>query len=745
MIKLFRYLKPYVPVIILSAALLFLQANMDLALPDYMSRIVNTGVQQGGIETAVPEVIRKSTMDRLSWFIDGGELDDILDSYELADSSSDSYSELVKEYPAIEDGALYLLKEGADASGYENVFADAFTAVNAVKLMAKNPEAAAMLGGGAGAAGAMQLPEGTDLFTALGMMPEANRETIIGTIKTRISGLEPMVREQGALQAVKAEYEAIGMDTGKLQIGYITRTGGTMILFTLIAITASIISGLFAARVAAGMAQKVRGDTFRKVEQFNGEEFDRFSTASLITRTTNDVTQIQMVIFMMLRMVIYAPIMGVGGVIRALGKAPSMAWLIGLAVIVLLGLIAVVFSIAMPKFKMIQKLVDRINLVAREQLSGLMVVRAFNRQKHEEDRFDVANKDLTSVNLFVSRVMVTMMPFMMLVMNALTVAVIWVGSHKVAESAMQVGDMMAFLQYAMQIVMSFLMMSMIFIFLPRASVSGARIAEVLDTEPSIKDPEKPAALPADGKGRVEFRNVCFRYPGGEECAVRDISFTAEPGMTTAIIGPTGAGKSTIVNLIPRFYDVEEGEILLDGVNVKDLTQSDLRSRIGYVPQKVTLFSGTIKSNLQYGDENAADETLSSAAATAQAEEFISARDEGMETAIAQGGQNISGGQKQRLSIARALVKNAPVYIFDDSFSALDFKTDAALRRAMKETTGDSALIIVAQRVSTIMRAEQIIVLDDGGIAGKGTHDELMKDCDAYREIVYSQLSMEELA
>lgn len=578
----------------------------------------------------------------------------------------------------------------------------------------------------------------------LELMPEEQRARITGMIGSKLNYMDGMMLRQGAMQLVRAEYLEIGIDTASLQSGYIRKTGGQMILFTLISILANITAGLLAARTAAGMAQKVRSDIFNRVENFNGEEFDKFSTASLITRTTNDVTQVQHVIFMLMRMVLLAPIMGIGGVIRAMGKAPSMAWIIGLAVLALLGLIIVVFIAATPKFKMIQKLIDRLNLVTRENLSGLMVVRAFNRQKYEEERFDRVNRELTSVNLFVVRVMVIMMPAMMLIMNLLSVAIIWVGAHQIAASSLQVGDMMAFLQYAMQIVMSFLMLSMIFIFLPRAAVSGNRIAEVLETEPTIKDPENPEEFPGTSEGRVEFRRVTFRYPGAEEDALRDISFTAEPGETTAIIGSTGAGKSTVVNLIPRFYDVTSGEILIDGSDIREVRQHDLREMIGYVPQKVTLFSGTVKSNLKYADEGAGEDVLVSSAETAQAMEFISSKPEGMDTAIAQGGQNISGGQKQRISIARALVKNAPVYIFDDSFSALDFRTDAALRRALKEKTGRSTLIIVAQRVSTIMKAERIIVLDEGRIAGQGNHEELMESCGAYREIVYSQMSMKEL-
>lgn len=720
MLKLFKYLKPYILSILVCAALLFLQANMELTLPDYMSKIVNIGIQQNGIDSAVPEAIRQAEMEKLLFFFDEAEKQGFMDVYTLASPGSEASGELSVTYPALETESLFILNEDAVTDNLETSFSRAFAAVAGMNQMASG------------------MPE-------LSMMPEEQRAQVLSMLSAKISQIDEMILAQGALGLVKAEYQAIGIDTDKMLSSYIVQTGAMMLFFTLISILANIAAALLASRAAAGMAQTVRSDIFTRVENFSGEEFDKFSTASLITRTTNDITQVQLVVFMMLRMVLYAPILGVGGVIRALGKAPSMAWIIGLAVLILLGLITIVFIIATPKFKSIQRLIDRLNLVTREHLSGLMVVRAFNRQRFEEKRFDKANKDLTSVNLYVTRVMVIMMPAMMLIMNLLSVAIIWVGAHKVAESSMQVGDMMAFLQYAMQIVMSFLMLSMIFIFLPRAAVSGTRISEVLETEPTISDPENPEDLPSKVSGRIEFKNVCFTYPGAEENALCNINFTAEPGKTTAIIGSTGSGKSTIVNLIPRFYDVTEGEILIDGKDIRKIRQKDLRSQIGYVPQKVTLFSGTIESNLKYADENASQEIVKQSAETSQAMEFITSKPEGFDTPIAQGGQNISGGQKQRLSIARALVKNAPVYIFDDSFSALDFKTDSALRKAMKEKTGDSTLIIVAQRVSTIMKAEQIIVLDEGGVVGKGTHDELLKSCGPYKEIVYSQLSMEELA
>jgi len=530
-----------------------------------------------------------------------------------------------------------------------------------------------------------------------------------------------------------------------LQNDYMLNIGGSMLLLTLFSVVCTVVVGLLAARAAAGSARDIRRAIFERVERFSNSEFDKFSTASLITRSTNDITQLQMVTMMTVRMVFYAPIIGVGGIIRAIGKDSSMWWIIAVAVLVLISIIVVIFSISLPKFRITQKLVDRLNLVARENLSGMMVIRAFNMQGFEEERFDQANLDLTAVSLFINRVMVVMMPLMMLIMNGLSLTIIWIGSHQVAEANMQVGDMMAFMQYTMQIVFSFLMMSMMFIMLPRASVSGDRIADVLETQPLICDPQTPQDFSAAFKGTIEFRNVSFRYPHAEEDVLRNISFTAQPGQTTAFIGATGAGKSTVVNLIPRFYDVTEGSILVDGVDIRKVTQHDLRAQIGYVPQKSVLFSGTIESNLRYADKNANGERLQTAANIAQASEFITSNPEGLSAEISQGGANVSGGQKQRLSIARALVKQPPIFIFDDSFSALDFKTDAALRQALKEQTGASTLLIVTQRVSTIKNAEQIIVLDDGQVVGKGSHRELMEHCETYREIALSQLSKEELA
>jgi len=550
---------------------------------------------------------------------------------------------------------------------------------------------------------------------------------------------------QMAVGAVKEEYEALGMDAGRLQRDYILRTGGIMLLISLLGGAVTIGSGYLSARTAAGAARDIRGAVFKKVESFTSAEFSKFSTASLITRSTNDVTQVQTVIFMFMRMVLFAPILGVGGVIKAIDKSASMWWLIGLAVLLLVGMIVVVFSIAVPKFKLMQELIDRLNLVTRENLSGMMVIRAFNKQDDELVRFDKANRDLTDTGLFVARVMVIMMPVMMLIMNGLSLAIIWVGAHQIAESAMQVGDMMAFMQYAMQIVMAFLMMSMMFIFLPRAAVSGARIADVLDTEVEIQDPENPKTFPVPFRGEIEFKDVSFKYPDAEDEIIQDINFTARPGETTAFIGSTGCGKSTVINLIPRFYDVTQGSVLLDGVDIRDVGQSDLRDRIGYAPQKGTLFSGTIQSNMLYADKEAAPEDVRAALDIAQASEFVFDDEEGLDSEISQGGTNVSGGQRQRLAIARALVKKPPIYIFDDSFSALDFKTDSTLRRELKNKTGESTVLIVTQRVATVKNADQIIVLDKGRVVGKGKHQELMKTCETYQEIASSQLSEEELA
>ena len=744
--RLLKYLKPYTLLIILSIILLFVQANTDLAMPDYLSRIVNNGIQQNGVENAVPAAVRQDTMDKLLLFIEEEDAQAILNSYQLIEPDSAEAEEVAGDYPVVQDEAIYILDDIDQTQNDQlnSILGKAFVAVSGIQRMVEDPTAATALGEGFDF-DPSQIPAGMDVFQALGMMPEEMRIEMAARMDESFDALGESMITQMAVGAVKSEYESLGMDSGKIQTDYILRIGGMMLLISLAGGAATIAAGYLAAKTAAGAARDIRVAVFKKVESFTSAEFSKFSTASLITRSTNDVTQVQTVIFMIMRMVLYAPIIGVGGIIRAVDKSASMWWLIGLAVLVLIGLIVVVFIIAVPKFKLMQKLIDRLNLVTRENLSGMMVIRAFNKQDDELVRFDKANRDLTDTGLFVARVMVTMMPLMMLIMNGLSLAIIWVGAHQVAESAMQVGDMMAFMQYAMQIVMAFLMMSMMFIFLPRAAVSGARIADVLDTEVEIQDPDIPKSFPVPFQGEIEFRDVSFHYPDAEDNVIQDINFTARPGETTAFIGSTGCGKSTVINLIPRFYDVTQGSILLDGVDVKEVRQKDLRDRIGYVPQKGTLFSGTIESNMLYADKDATPEVVQEALDIAQASEFVFDDEKGLESEISQGGTNVSGGQRQRLAIARALVKKPPIFIFDDSFSALDFKTDSTLRRELKDKTGESTVLIVTQRVATVKNADQIIVLDKGRVVGKGTHQELMKICETYQEIASSQLSEEELA
>ena len=746
MLRLLRYLKPYILLILLTIVLLFVQANADLALPDYLSKIINIGIQQGGVENAVPEAIRQSEMKRLLIFASSEDKALITGSYALVDQNSADYAQYVKEYPALANEPIYV-RVSLDQSQIDQlkpVMAKSILVVSTIKQVMADPAKAAAMGQGA-QFDLTKLPAGTDLFDVLGQLPAAQITMITNAIHSQFAALGDSMLNQTAVAAVKAEYEALGIDAAMMQRNYLLRTGGMMLLISLLSGACTIVTGFLAARTAAGAARNIRKDLFTKVENFSSVEFDKFSTASLITRSTNDVTQVQMVIFMIMRMVFYAPIIGVGGVIRALGKGASMWWVIAVSLMALLSLIVTVFSIALPKFKIMQSLIDRLNLVTRENLSGMMVIRAFNKQTFEEQRFDKANRDLMNNGLFVSRVMVTMMPVMMIIMNGVSLLIIWVGAHQVAKSTMQVGDMMAFLQYAMQIFFAFMMLSMMFIFLPRASVSGGRIADVLETDLTITDPRTPQLFTEPFAGRVEFRNVSFRYPGAEDDVLHNITFTAEPGQNTAIIGSTGCGKSTVINLIPRFYDVTEGAVYVDGTDIRQVRQHDLRDKIGYIPQKGVLFSGTIKSNLLYADKNASVDDLQTAADIAQASEFIFATEAGMATEIAQDGTNVSGGQKQRLAIARALVKKPPIYIFDDSFSALDFKTDSALRRALKEKTGDSTVLIVTQRVATIMNSDQIIVLDDGKVVGKGKHRDLLENCETYREIAFSQLSKEELS
>ncbi|MCM0648045.1 ABC transporter ATP-binding protein/permease [Clostridium swellfunianum] len=741
MYKLAKYLKPYIGLLLIAVVLLFGQAMADLSLPDYMSNIVNVGIQQNGIENAVPDAIRVSQMDKLTIFMNNEDKQEVLKNYTLIDKSNSDYDKYLKSYPALEKESIYVLNDIKDTEveKLNPVMGKALLTVTGVEKMKENAKDGFIEFNG------NKIPASTDLFAVFAKLPEDQRAKISEDSNKRFEALGDKMIIQGAAASIKEEYKALGMDTDKIQRNYILLAGVIMLGISLLSAIATVAVGFLASRTAAGVSRDLRKDVFTKVEQFSNTEFDKFSTASLITRTTNDITQIQMLIVMAVRMIIYAPIIGIGGVIKAMNKAASMSWIIALAVVVLLGLIGIVFSMALPRFKAVQKLVDKLNLVTRESLSGMMVIRAFNTEKFEEKRFDKANRDLTGTMLFVSRIMITLFPVMMLIMNGATLLIVWVGAHRIAESSMQVGDMMAFMQYAMQIISAFLMMSFMFIMIPRASVSGQRISEVLEVKSTIIDPEKPKTFGGKAKGTLEFKNVSFRYPEAEEDMLKDISFTALPGQTTAIIGSTGSGKTTLINLIPRFYDITKGQILLDEIDIREVTQHELREQVGYVPQKGFLFKGTIETNLMYADENASEEELNKAAEIAQAMEFIGEKPEGFDTEISQGGTNVSGGQKQRLSIARALVKKPQIYIFDDSFSALDFKTDAKLRKALKEQTSGSTVIIVAQRISTIKNAERIIVLDEGRIVGSGTHDELMKTCDTYQEIALSQLSKEELA
>ncbi|HBX70346.1 MAG TPA: ABC transporter [Chloroflexi bacterium] len=745
MLRLIKYTKPYLLLILLTIALLFVQANADLALPDYMSRIVNVGIQQGGVENAVAQAVRQSQMEKLLIFMSPEEQNLVLSNYTLVDETSPDYAQYLETYPTLASEPIYVLNE-IDQTMIDQlnpIMGRSWVVITGIEQVIADPSKAQSFGPGLNF-DPSKIPPGMDVFALLKQLPAEQLSQMTSQFDQMTETLGENMINQMAVGSVKDEYAALGMDTAKLQSSYIWRVGGMMLLISLLGGVCTVAVGYLAAKTAAGTARDIRQAVFQKVEDFSSAEFDKFSTASLITRSTNDVTQVQMVIFMMLRMVFYAPIIGIGGIIRAVDKSPNMWWIIAVAVLTLLGMILVVFSIALPKFKIIQSLIDRLNLVTRENLSGMMVIRAFNKQTDEEKRFDKANRDLTDNSLFVARIMVTMMPIMMLIMNGLSLLIIWVGAHQVAEANMQVGDMMAFLQYAMQIVFAFLMMSMMFIFLPRAAVSGGRIADVLETEFTINDPQNPKAFNAQFNGQVEFRNVSFRYPDALDDVLHNITFTAQPGEMTAFIGSTGCGKSTVINLIPRFYDVTEGSIILDGVDIREVRQSELRNKIGYVPQKGMLFSGTIESNLRYADQDASDEMLNEAIEIAQASEFINAKPEGMEAEISQGGSNVSGGQKQRLAIARALVKKPPIFIFDDSFSALDFKTDSALRKALKAKTGDSTVLVVTQRVATVKNADQIVVLDEGRVVGQGKHHELMESCETYREIAMSQLSQEEL-
>ncbi len=720
MIKLLKYLKRSAGYVVLIVLLLFLQAYCDLSLPDYTSKIVNVGIQQQGIEDGVPEKIRTATMDSLRLFMDGEAVSDTEEAY-------------------TQEGDLYILKDDIDEETREQLNEDFGKPMLILSGLSKDSqESQAMME-------QMGIPEGSSPVEAIAQMPEEVREKMTSAMEEKFEEMPDSIVTQSAVAFVRAEYEAIGEDVDAIQMNYIKSAGIRMVLMALLIMAASVSVVFLSSRVAAALGHDIRRDVYRKVIGFSSNEYHKFSTASLITRSTNDVQQVQMTMAMMFRIVLYAPILGLGGVLRVLQTNSSMTWILGVGVVLILVLIGMLFTIAMPKFTKLQTLIDKLNLVTREILTGTLVIRAFSREKHEEERFEDANRTLTKTNLFVNRCMTFMMPCMMLIMNGISVLIIYNGSYAVDGGNMQVGDMMAFIQYAMQIIMAFLMITAMSIMLPRANVAALRIVEVLETKNSLEDPEHPVQPSGNEKGTVEFDHVSFAYPDAGENVLTDISFKAEKGQTLAVIGSTGSGKSTLVNLIPRFYDATSGSVRVDGVDVRSMSQKDLRDRLGYVPQKGILFSGTIDSNIRYGKTDISEQEVKEAAEIAQAADFIEEKNYQYQSPVAQGGTNVSGGQKQRLSIARAIAKKPEILIFDDSFSALDFKTDRTLREALKKHTKDTTTIIVAQRISTILSADQILVLDDGKMAGLGTHKELMKNCEVYRQIAMSQLSEEELA
>ncbi|MGN0421167.1 MAG: ABC transporter ATP-binding protein [Lachnospiraceae bacterium] len=737
--KLIKFLKPYAGVVFAVLCVLVVQAYCDLSLPTYTSDIVNIGIQQSGVDEKVPLTIAEEDLNHLLLFVHSDDQETVKNSYEKSEQDYDYDGTVLELKESVEDnnrkmddlaailGKPMLLTEGFDSGSDTTKQMEEQMKSQMEEQMQQVPDISQM-----------------SIYDLFGMMEEEQRDSVIDEIESQLDSMPDSMVEQTAAVYIKHAYENVGIDTDALEKKYILITGGKMLALAALGMAASIIVGLLASLVGAKVGRGLRRDVFRKVVGFSNSEFDKFSTASLITRSTNDIQQIQMLTVMILRMVLYAPIMALGGVWKVFNTNVDMSWIIALAVILILMVVSVLFIVVMPKFRIVQNMVDRLNLVSREILTGLSVIRAFSTEKYEEQRFDKANKDLTRINLFVNRAMTFMMPLMMLIMNCISILIVWTGGHSINDGNMQVGDMMAFIQYTMQIIMSFLMICMISVMLPRAAVSADRVDEVLTSDASILDPDQPQSLPEDGKGEVTFDHVSFRYPGAEEDVLQDITFTAKPGQTTAFIGSTGCGKSTLVNLIPRFYDVTEGKITIDGEDIRDITQHDLRDKLGYVPQKGILFSGDIASNIMYGNSEGTEDEMKEAAEIAQATEFIDTKKKKYHSPISQGGSNVSGGQKQRLSIARAIAKHPDVYIFDDSFSALDYKTDVTLRAALKEKTEDSTVMIVAQRISTILHAEQIIVLDDGKIVGKGTHKELLKNCDTYYQIASSQLSEKEL-
>ena len=731
--KLFKYLKTYWKMAFVILLVLLVQVYCDLSLPSYTSDIVNVGIQQAGVDDKIPEAISEEEMEKVLLFVQADDRQTVLDAYEKDENTYNQTTYVLKKNIQDNEEKTEELEEILSVpmmmtAGFEQ--GSDTTAKIEEQLRANIP--------------AEMLPKDATVFDILKMLPQEQLSQMTDKMKDQMDDMPDTIIEQAGISYIKTAYEDLGMDMNQIQFHYLFVTGGKMLALALLGMLASVLVGLLASRVGASTGRDLRGKVFRKVVGFSNNEFDQFSTASLITRSTNDIQQIQMLIVMLLRIVLYAPLIAIGGIYKVFQTNVSMSWIIALAAILIVLVVSVLFIVAMPKFKIMQQLVDKLNLVTREILTGLSVIRAFSTEKHEEERFDKANRDLTKTNLFVNRAMTFMMPVMMVVMNAISVLIVWTGAHGINDGQMQVGDMMAFIQYTMQIIMGFLMLCMISVMLPRAAVAAERVDEVLTSKTIIKDPEQPKHLPKKTEGVLKFNHVAFKYPGADEDVLEDIDFTAHPGQTTAIIGSTGSGKSTLVNLIPRFYDVTEGSITLDGIDIREMTQQELRSKLGYVPQKGVLFSGTIGSNIMFGNPDGNEQDMEEAAKIAQATEFIDTKSKKYDSTISQGGGNVSGGQKQRLSIARAIAKHPKLFIFDDSFSALDYKTDVALRKALKEKTSDSTVLIVAQRISTILHAEQIIVLDDGKIAGVGTHQELLKNCEVYQQIAASQLSEAEL-